>query len=162
HTRLFVLDCSFPVDGLRIGKAAWCVKLITALEDYLPDRTPSVFLAGGITNCPDWQAEMTTHLQDEPVTLLNPRRCNFPIGAPDAAPKQIAWEHRHLRLADAVLFWFPCETLCPIVLYELGAWSMTDKPLFVGAHPAYERLHDVVVQTGLVRADVLVVFSMQD
>lgn len=61
-----------------------------------------------------------------------------------------------LRDADAILFWFPCETLCPITLYELGAWSMSDKPLFVGVHPAYQRRQDVEIQTRLARPDVAV------
>jgi hypothetical protein len=37
------------------------------------------------------------------------------------------------------MFWFPCETLCPITLYELGAWTVlapqTGTKLFVGACP---------------------------
>jgi hypothetical protein len=35
---------------------------------------PAVFLAGGITGCPDWQAELVRMLADVPVALLNPRR----------------------------------------------------------------------------------------
>jgi hypothetical protein len=130
------------------------------VNEYEPDGSPSLFLAGGITGCPDWQREVIDLLAGESVTLLNPRRANFPIGDPTAAPKQIEWEHWHLRKADAVLFWFPGETLCPIVLYELGAWSMTGKPLFVGTHPNYQRKQDVVLQTGLVRPDVRVVDNL--
>src|SRR5262245_39813726 len=79
---------------------------------------PSLFLAGGITGCPDWQAETISLFADLPLVLLNPRRRDFPINDPSAGPSQIEWEHRHLRRADAVLFWFPRETLCPIALYE--------------------------------------------
>lgn len=124
----------------------------------------SVFLAGGITNCPNWQKMMASLLADTKMNLilLNPRRANFPIGDPGAAMEQITWEHDHLRAATAILFWFPCETLCPIVLYELGAWSMTDKPIFVGVHPRYKRRRDVEIQTGLVRPDVKVVYSLED
>src|SRR5207302_501959 len=74
--------------------------------------------------------------------------------------QQIAWEYHHLRQADAVLFWFPCETLCPITLYELGAMSMTAKPLFVGAHPVYPRRHDVEIQLRLARPEVAVVYDL--
>jgi Nucleoside 2-deoxyribosyltransferase like len=101
-------------------------------------------------------------LADESVALLNPRRANFPIGDPSAAMKQIEWEHRHLRMADAILFWFPSETLCPIALYELGAWSMTTKPLFVGVHPEYQRRQDVEIQTRLARPDVAVTHNLSD
>ena len=120
----------------------------------------SVFLAGGIMGCPDWQAEMFELLADCELTLFNPRRKTFPIADPNAAEIQITWEFEHLRKASAILFWFPCESLCPIVLYELGAWSKTNKCLFVGVHPKYQRRTDVEIQTRLVRPDVRVVHSL--
>lgn len=121
----------------------------------------SIFLAGGITGCPDWQDNMVHLLRNTNLTLINPRRGNFPIEDPCAAEEQITWEHTHLRRADAVLFWFPCETLCPIVLYELGAWSMMCKLIFVGVHPDYRRRQDVEIQTRLVRPDVEIVYSLE-
>lgn len=121
----------------------------------------SIFLAGGITGCIDWQAEMAGKLSQSALTLLNPRRVNFPIDDPSAAQAQIKWEHEHLRKASAILFWFPCETLCPITLYELGAWSMAAKPLFVGMHPEYQRRQDVEIQTGFARPDVKIVYSIE-
>lgn len=124
------------------------------------DEYYSIFLAGGITGCPDWQREMVGRLSDTDLVLVNPRRDDFPVGDPGAAFKQITWEHIRLREVSAILFWFPKETLCPIVLYELGAWSMTDKPLFVGVHPEYKRRQDVEIQTGLVRPEVKIVYSL--
>lgn len=121
----------------------------------------SVFLAGGITNCPDWQQEMVELLRDTSFYLINPRRIDFPIHDPNAALAQITWEHQMLRRVSGVLFWFPCETICPIVLYELGAWSMTQKPIFVGVHPEYQRRQDVEIQTGLTRPEVEVVYSLE-
>jgi hypothetical protein len=135
---------------------------IEAVNEYEVGGELSLFLAGGITGCPDWQREVIASLAGERITLLNPRRANFPIHDPSAATQQIEWEHRLLRKADAILFWFPCETLCPIVLYELGAWSMTDKVMFVGTHPDYQRKQDVVVQTALVRPDVSVTHDLRD
>lgn len=117
---------------------------------------PMLFLAGGITGCPDWQRDAVRMLAGQNVVLLNPRRANFPIGDPSAATDQIEWEYRHLAAADAILFWFPCETLCPIVLYELGRWSTSAKPLFVGTHPQYQRRQDVLIQLRLARRDVTV------
>jgi hypothetical protein len=99
------------------------VLYVEAPSGYDPGTLPAVFLAGGITGCPDWQAEVVRMLADAPLALLNPRREDFPIHDPAAAPAQIEWEYRHLGKADAALFWFPCETLCPIALDELGAWS---------------------------------------
>lgn len=134
-----------------------------------PDRSElkvgvkGVFLAGGITGCPDWQSEVIKFYGSiENLVLFNPRRKDFPMGDPNAALEQITWEHDYLRKADAILFWFPYETLCPIVLYELGAWSMTDKPIFVGVHPEYQRRQDVEIQTGLARPEVVVVYSLLD
>jgi hypothetical protein len=122
----------------------------------------AVFLAGGIAGCPDWQAWMVERLRDAPFDLLNPRRAHFPIHDPDAAAAQITWEFAHLRRAYAILFWFPCETLCPIVLYELGAWSMTDRPIYIGVHPDYQRKSDVIIQTRLIRPHIQVVFSLEE
>jgi nucleoside 2-deoxyribosyltransferase-like protein len=143
------------------------MQYIGALTEYEPDSRPAVFLAGGITGCVEWQKEIVVRLNDLPVVLLNPRRANFPIDDPTAAPQQIEWEHRHLHKADAITFWFPCETLCPITLYELGAWSVYrdergPRPLFVGVHPEYQRRQDVEIQTRLVRPEVEIVYSLTD
>lgn len=120
----------------------------------------TLFLAGGITGCADWQSEMAALLSDTDWVLLNPRRKNFPLHDSAAAEQQIKWEHDHLSATSAILFWFPSETLCPITLYELSAWSMTDKPLFVGVHPDYARRFDVEIQTRLVRPVVKIVYSL--
>lgn len=133
---------------------------VEALHTYDGEET-SLFLAGGITGCPDWQKDMSEKLRDYPLVLFNPRRSSFPIEDKNAARAQIAWEHLHLRKATAISFWFPAETLNPIVLYELGAWSMTEKPLFVGVHPDYQRMQDVQIQTALARPDVQVVMSIE-
>jgi Nucleoside 2-deoxyribosyltransferase like len=135
------------------------MQYVEAPETY-DGHQRSLFLAGGIVGCPDWQRQVVEHLRDTELTLLNPRRANFPIDDPSAAEHQITWEHHHLRKATAICFWFPCETLCPIVLYELGAWSMTEKRVFIGVHPDYQRRQDVVLQTGLARPDVTVVLSV--
>ncbi|MCA9073328.1 MAG: nucleoside 2-deoxyribosyltransferase domain-containing protein [Planctomycetaceae bacterium] len=134
---------------------------------YIESPTPfdgqgvSLFLAGGISGCPDWQAEVARHLEPTSLTVLNPLRKNFPINDPSAAEEQIRWEFHHLRLATVKLFWFPSETLCPIALYELGTWSRGDHPLFVGIHPEYQRRLDIEIQTQLVRPDVQIVYSLE-
>jgi len=123
---------------------------------------PSLFLAGGISGCPDWQSEMVKNLELTDFVVMNPRRKDFNVRDPNAAFNQIRWEHDHLRAADMISFWFPKETLCPITLYELGAWSMTDKPIFVGVHPEYQRKVDVELQTEFRRYEVEVVYSLED
>lgn len=117
----------------------------------------SLFLAGGITGCPDWQSYVIGMLSDTSLVLLNPRRSSFDVGNLDVSEQQIRWEFRHLRIATARLFWFPEETLCPIALLELGNSLATGVPLFVGVHPEYARLLDIRVQCRLYRPDVKVV-----
>ena len=143
-------------------------------EAYLK---PSVFLAGGITGCLNWQGEIRKLLADFDLTLLNPRRADFPMDDPDAAEAQILWEHQQLHAATAVSFWFPPETLCPITLFELGAWShwqgqrfdaetqtqtLCRKPIFVGAHPNYQRRQDILIQMKLQRPEVAVVSTLDE
>lgn len=76
----------------------------------------SLFLAGGITGCPDWQSKLIDLLKNEDVVILNPRRKDFPINDPKAIEKQIVWEYNHLKKANAISFWFPKESICPIAL----------------------------------------------
>jgi hypothetical protein len=135
------------------------MRYFEAPQEYTTERK-SIFLAGGITGCPDWQQEVARKLVDMDVALLNPRRKDFPIEDPAASEAQIKWEFTHLRQADAILFWFPKETLCPIVLYELGAWSMTKKPLFIGVEPGYKRAQDVEIQTKLARPELQIGSSL--
>lgn len=129
-------------------------------EPLLPAER-GLFLAGGISSCPDWQNQMASLLQETTWAILNPRRAYYPVDDPEAMPAQVEWEYKRLRQASAILFWFPGSSLCPIALYELGAWSMTDKLLFVGIDPAYLRRRDVEVQTKLARPDVRIVYSLQ-
>lgn len=132
---------------------------VEALTDYScagPDLT--LFLGGGITGTADWQKEIVAKLSSTDLTLLNPRRAVFD----GSAEAQIKWEHSHLLRSDAILFWFPPETLCPIALYELGAWVFRPKKLFVGCHPDYKRRFDVEVQVSLERPKLKIVYSLDD
>ena len=141
------------------------MKYIEAPEIYERgecDGKKALFLAGGITNCPDWQAKMVNFLSNTYFIILNPRRRNFPINDPGAAHEQIRWEFIYLRKADFLCFWFPKQSICPIALYELGAWSMTQKPVFVGCHPQYPRRLDIEEQTSLIRPEINIVYSLKN
>lgn len=126
------------------------------------EENRSIFLAGGITGCPDWQADVRRMLGGSNWTLLNPRRAAPAAWSEETSAAQIEWEFRHLRMADAVLFWFPAESVCPIALFELGAWTMTDKPIFVGADPAYPRRRDIVLQTALARPEIVIHSNLEE
>lgn len=121
----------------------------------LPARGRCVFLAGGITGCPDWQAEAVAALADLDVVLLNPRRRVTPHRG--AAAEQVGWEFQALRRADLVLFWFAAsQSVQPIALYELGAHAAGSKQIVVGADPRYPRRADVVLQLSHVRPGLVV------
>jgi len=123
-----------------------------------------MFLAGGITNCPDWQKEVLDQLKDIPnLTIYNPRRANFPIGDPNAAEQQITWEFNHLRDADIIIYWFSRGSLNPIVLFELGKWGLSSqRPILIGLDPEYERQQDVRIQTQLARPEITIFDSLDE
>ncbi|MFZ2205395.1 MAG: nucleoside 2-deoxyribosyltransferase domain-containing protein [Minisyncoccia bacterium] len=133
---------------------------IEAPDEYESDET-SLFLAGGITNCPDWQKEVADKLKESSLVIFNPRRGVYP-GDSGHEEKQINWEFKYLHKASAISFWFPKETLNPISLFELGSWLNSDKKLFIGLHPDYEKNNNVIIQTKLVRPEIQIVFSLEE
>ena len=122
----------------------------------------SIFLAGGITGCPDWQKKVVEKIKDLDIVIYNPRRANFDVSDTNASKIQIEWEHNMLRKADVISFWFCKETIQPITLYELGAHTITSKPLIIGMDNDYERRKDVEIQTKLERPDTEFVYSLKD
>ena len=120
---------------------------------------PTVFLAGGITNCPDWQKETISLLADELITILNPRRKNFPIHDPNAAKEQIEWEFHALNNANIFSMWF-CNANSdqPICMYELGRHlalhSNNLDAVVIGIEPGYRRAQDVFIQSGLIDSSI--------
>lgn len=123
-----------------------------------------VFLAGGITGCPDWQTEIISMLKDSKnpgLILINPRRKDFDVNDPNASDFQITWEFNHLKQSDIVSFWFPEETLCPITLYELGVCAALKRNIIVGCHPNYKRIFDVTKQLELLRPEVIIYDSLE-
>ena len=121
----------------------------------------SVFLAGGISNCPDWQKTISQSLTDLDVTVLNPRREHYPDHV-DAATIQITWEFHKLREADIISFWFSEGSLNPIVLFEFGAALERKQQLVVGVSPSYQRSQDVHIQTKLKRPDIKIASSIDE
>jgi len=119
-----------------------------------PGDGPSLFLAGGITACPDWQSDARALLTDAPIVVLNPRRRHYNPAHGDTPDQQVAWEYHHLHLADLTLFWFPrCDprlTVQPITLLELGTaraeTHLQGRRITVGADPSYPRRHDLQLQ----------------
>lgn len=110
----------------------------------------TVFLAGGITGCPNWQKDMEELLDHTEYITINPRRDgDFNTIQPEWGVQQIEWEHFHLKHADYVLFWFPKEGMCMITLFELGKCLAAGKKVVIGCDPEYIREFDVRTQARL-------------
>lgn len=147
-----------------------------------PDRATTLFVAGGISGCSDWQTEYQDALLTKlcapggaiptDVVAINPRRLDFDTTDVAMSVAQIEWEYAHLERADIVSFWFTSETVCPITLFELGqslkrrialpdgGWK--PQKVFVGVHPLYSRRLDVIQQVRLNSPSVEVVHSVDD
>jgi hypothetical protein len=109
----------------------------------------SVFLAGGISNCNDWQAKAALQiLNDTDWVVFNPRRYDFDINDPLQSEIQIKWEHLFLKNATQLIFWFPNTSVCPITLFEYGKW-LGKKQIHLGCEPGYIRQFDLELQTSL-------------
>jgi len=143
------------------------ITVVTAPET-IPTDGFKIFLAGGITNCPNWQKELIEKMEkqetgDAEVYLFNPRRENFPIDDPNASKEQITWEFEALREADMIIFWFSKGSDNPIVLYELGMWGNSrDTLIAIGIDEGYSRKQDVEIQTMLARDDVAIVYTLDE
>lgn len=107
----------------------------------------------GVSNCPDWQSEIVDLFDHSIYDVVNPRRIGGFDRTGATAEQQITWEHQALTLVDNCVFWFPCETLCPISLFELGVMleraSKHSVKLVVGWHEQYQRAFDLQVQIKL-------------
>lgn len=144
-----------------------------------PDK--SLFLAGGISNCNNWQNEIIEIFQkkvnDEKLVIVNPRR-DEGIDFQDVKEStgQIMWEHSYLDQAKHILFWFPAESVCPITLFEYGKYlykkegprrrdgcsGPSNLQISVGTHPDYIRKLDISVQTMLVCDLIKVHLTLDD
>lgn len=149
------------------------MKIIIAPEIYTPeDYHVSCFLAGGITNCPDWQNEVIKQLygfalgSSEPV-IFNPRRENFPIEDKSAAVQQIEWEYKMLERCDIFSMYFSSgDSDQPICMYELGRNILRmqmrhpsdwQDRIIISVEDDYRRRQDVLIQTELATQNQIMV-----
>ena len=148
------------------------MKLYTAVETIPQNMDVSVFLAGGITNCPNWQKEVIEGLSDTDLIVFNPRRENFPIHDPNASDEQIRWEFDALESASIFSMYFAdADSDQPICMYELGRNLMKmqmrfpydwQKRIVITADPKYRRYKDVVIQTGLATKGKIAIYNTLD
>jgi len=140
------------------------ITVIEAPNSYnLSGNEFTLFLAGGIVNCPDWRSVVIQKLyaydKKHPLsltnlTVFNPRRKNFPIKDKSATRKQIEWEFRAIENSDIFSMWF-CNSSSdqPICMYELGrelGRNLGEDDInIIGVESGYKREQDVYIQTNL-------------
>lgn len=131
---------------------------ITAPDTRKPDGL-SVFLAGGITNCENWQREVIRRLEFCDVVVYNPRQEHFDITDKSASYKQIRWEYERLETMDIFSMYFcNSDSDQPICMYELGRNIIRMQNRFpndwqdrivISVEYGYRRTQDVIIQVGL-------------
>ena len=146
------------------------MKVITAPEKYYRhNHEITCFLAGGITNCPEWQKKVIEQLSKklpintDKLVIFNPRRDDFPIGDKTAAYEQIEWEFGLLDRCDIFSMYFSSgNSDQPICMYELGRNivrmqnrfpSDWENRIIISVEDGYRRKQDVLIQTSLATRD---------
>lgn len=136
------------------------IEIAQAPNKKVIDYGIKIFIAGGISNCPNWQDELVKKIiydkrikndKDVKIVLFNPRCKEIPD-----EDTQITWEFDRLKTADIVSFWFSEGSLNPITLFEYGSHLNSNKELVVGCHPNYERRNNVILQTKLLKPNQIV------
>jgi hypothetical protein len=100
----------------------------------IPSGNKSVFLAGSIEmgTATDWQHLMIEQIDNEKVTILNPRRATWDarweqsIANPNFK-EQVSWELEGLERADLIAVYFDPATKAPVTLLELGLYAQSGK-----------------------------------
>lgn len=153
------------------------MRVIVAPEIYAPQEGDvTCFLAGGITNCWEWQEAVINELRNQEsrglnldhMVLFNPRRKNFPIDDPNASEEQIEWEFENLTRCDIFSMYFCADNSDqPICMYELGRnlalrSNDFDKAFncVVTVEKGYRRENDVRIQMRLAQPDKAVPFAL--
>lgn len=137
------------------------MRVFTAPEHVVEDY-PIVFLAGGITNCSEWQKKVIEYFKDKDYDYIicNPRRNSFPIHNPNASYSQIKWEFDCLERCGIFTMYFDKSDKSdqPICFYELGrnicrlqerypdTWY---NRMIITCHKDFKRIIDVQTQVGL-------------
>ena len=122
----------------------------------------TLYLSGGIVNCPDWQGELVELLNGVNCIPINPRVKDFQQGTDESYFGKVRLNRKMLDSSEAAVVWFPKEQLTPVALLELGSVLACDRPLFIGIENGYRRQVDVEIQTQLERPELDIVYSLRD
>lgn len=135
------------------------MQVIIAPSEVKAQFETKIFLAGGISKCPDWQSQVLDGFKGLDITVFNPRRLEFDLSDHEASRKQIIWEFNRLEEANFFTMYFcNSESDQPICMYELGRNIIRfqnrfplDWPnrIIVSVEEGYKRSNDVFIQTSL-------------
>lgn len=143
------------------------IKVIVAPDElYTLSKRKSikVFIAGGISNCHNWQEDFIELCKvkikkEHHILFYNPRRDSLDKTNKAEAENQIVWEFEHLEQSDRIIFWFAKGSLNPTALYMLGR-SIGKKEIIIGIDPEYERKVDIEFQAKLAGYKKKIVYSI--
>jgi hypothetical protein len=123
-----------------------------------------VFLAGGITNCEEWQKVVINYFKENwkherGIIFLNPRRDSFDVTNPNATREQIEWEFSYLNTPCVLfsMYFSNSQSPQPICFYEMGRAlakefsvdsfsGIRKNDVFVATHKDFHRKADVLIQ----------------
>lgn len=134
------------------------MKVIIAPEYYVPTKEEvTVFLAGGITNCEDWQKEVIDYLKSLPeektdkLVIFNPRRDKWPKSSDtEEIRRQINWEADYIRSSYIFSMYFTDTEKSdqPICFYELGKYAHSYNDI-ISYKEGFKRALDVEFQMSI-------------
>jgi len=147
------------------------------------DKT--LFAAGGISGCPNWQSDYMKMLAETPLTVFNPRREHIPTDTRGfrgvlhevadgffgnrstketcvERQQEATWEFQHIERSDGVSLWFPEDGPCVVSLFELGTLLYRSKSLFVGISPYYRMRKEIEIQIALAKPNIIITYSLHD
>ncbi|KAF9738037.1 hypothetical protein PMIN01_03320 [Paraphaeosphaeria minitans] len=91
---------------------------------------PSLILFGTIeaSSTSDWATNLTNHLSDLPIQILNPRRDDWDSSWVEDASfppfkEQVEWEMHFPAEVGLIVIFFKAGSLCPVSLIELGMYA---------------------------------------
>lgn len=159
------------------------MKVVTAPDGCSTHAKISVFLAGGISDCWNWQDAVINKLREmeengydmRSLVLFNPRRPSFDVNNPVDTKEQINWEYYWLDCCDIFSMYFcNSESVQPICMYELGRnllkksddWEDDSNcycsSVLISIEKGYKRTDDVLIQTELATSGLIRPFVYED
>ena len=140
-------------------------------NEYIPEGKKDkilIFLAGGITNCSNWQKTLIENfsltLKEKEyisnILFINPRReSSISFKNEEEIIKQIKWEFKYLNQCDLFTMFFDDTKLSdqPICFYELGKYlnqfqniyKNYDEHIIISYKKGFKRTLDLKIQVDL-------------